>query len=1449
MPRCDDARRGRSASLSADLRPPPRAARASLSSAPPLVNPPPQFVAATAARQLIAADERQTARPHPSRRSLPAVDISVAALALLNGFLDSLLFNVLLAARSTRLRALRPAVADVLKPRLARDVVAAADDELAEYLGLGDDDDDLDDNYDCDYDYDDNRRPDARAAGHFELERSWKLTRLKCMVYSRLGDMEEEDEDDHLLREGLDETAVTAHRPGRFARSVGHITPAAAIFLTSILEYLAENALVIIADNARARLAVHDKDDDDDLDREDEDDDEAVPPPPPLIMEDVDVEKIGLNPTLGRLWRTWRKNARPPAIARTLSRESLLRFTRKSTSRQSSIATVETLDEMLQPPPPPPFSLSRRVISHAPVSEDAEPIDPADVPLPGSDRDVEELESPRVKEQDEQDEDADEAQPPAVATTARSFRSRSLFLGNLLDVVPASAVVAPAPRSASELEFRAAHARSHSVPVTMSRATAVTFSKAPEPIVVRSKKEKEKEKDKDGDREPLAPMREDIELAEQQQPPPLRRTVSVRQPVLVTRLDSPEPGPYVDAREEPSSPVSSIHSGTIGVALGHPHSPLSPVSRLDSHLSDDSLDDHHHETNPRAPADVFDADQLIPLNSQPSGLLAVAPATHGLAVGIYPHAPVPIPERSPQRLYSQDPPSPLLEDDEDEEDEPDTIVETAFVSARLSQPPALTPLRELVAFADGTPNSSRSNISNSNTNNNNSNPSPSRVVSSRAASSSPFGVAKRHSTSAETGKPNNVSPSKRTAHHVGGSLPQRTGSLRSVSPGGRERAGVQRVSPPPPPPPPSNKSPSGTHRSRRSESGSSNSNSGGGGYYYSSEGGRRPITASSGSSQVSNKLKGLVVGRPTIVTAGAGTTTTTSTFVPESSSGSGSALLKGDGGSDLDQLIESDETLHYTLTPKTMREIEDPESPRWASVRNAAMAEGDAAGSGEPTVRSPTLSSDANGLRVSTTTTPVSRFPPRLPAVPQAREAKTDMDSVREFADFIKHTGPEPGRSSPSSRLYTPIVTTPAPAPLLQHPQPRFAQSLGSIASSPAGSRAQSAMSSRTAATASKANNNNRPRLEARSAVAPKDSQTSDLIDFIREGPPRAGGQHRIPRTVAPFRSTMDSDEFHCLSPIRVDKDGGFAPSATTSVSMLDAGSTVTRSCNSFNSRTGLLDATPPALQGGSNGGGGTMWSIKPQPPLGSVLDSPPQDRMGMPVRTRRKARDPYAIDSDSEDEHDLLSRGSRKQPASTRHEESLVDFLRSVTPPPSNDAPPQLLSVNMHVVHNLTPPPQPKPKSMKSRLMRTASTDKYPHPHPAHAVSSHPPSRSGLRPQKSFPANPSALTAAAAPAPPPIPAYRQQQQHPRRQSSVPNAAYPHGGYNVIPRAADEMRLTAHQGRAHETGTAALADFFRNTAPPGSVQTMPPSRPQQQQASKSGFGFSRVFLRRKKQVV
>ncbi|KAL0258512.1 hypothetical protein SLS55_006008 [Diplodia seriata] len=50
------------------------------------------------------------------------------ALALLDGFLDSFLFSILATARSRSLTTIRPAVQEVLKPRLAREAMKAADE-------------------------------------------------------------------------------------------------------------------------------------------------------------------------------------------------------------------------------------------------------------------------------------------------------------------------------------------------------------------------------------------------------------------------------------------------------------------------------------------------------------------------------------------------------------------------------------------------------------------------------------------------------------------------------------------------------------------------------------------------------------------------------------------------------------------------------------------------------------------------------------------------------------------------------------------------------------------------------------------------------------------------------------------------------------------------------------------------------------------------------------------------------------------------------------------------------------------------------------------------------------------------------------------------------------------------------------------------------------------------
>ncbi|PHH69115.1 hypothetical protein CDD83_5830 [Cordyceps sp. RAO-2017] len=156
---------------------------------PPVsVSPEPEFIAGSAAAQIVTNDHDSHAGTWYDQNGIeppsdPAI-VSPLALQLVNAFLDQLLFNFLQVARSANLSALRPAVSDVLKPNLARDAISSADEELREYLGSGDEDDFA-------------ALPSDAAASprDWDVELVWKRTRLRCMVYSSLGDMEEEDED------------------------------------------------------------------------------------------------------------------------------------------------------------------------------------------------------------------------------------------------------------------------------------------------------------------------------------------------------------------------------------------------------------------------------------------------------------------------------------------------------------------------------------------------------------------------------------------------------------------------------------------------------------------------------------------------------------------------------------------------------------------------------------------------------------------------------------------------------------------------------------------------------------------------------------------------------------------------------------------------------------------------------------------------------------------------------------------------------------------------------------------------------------------------------------------------------------------------------------------------------------------------------------------------------
>lgn len=222
-------------------------------------------------------------------------------------------------------------------------------------------------------------------------------------------------------------------------------------------------------------------------------------------------------------------------------------------------------------------------------------------------------------------------------------------------------------------------------------------------------------------------------------------------------------------------------------------------------------------------------------------------------------------------------------------------------------------------------------------------------------------------------------------------------------------------------------------------------------------------------------------------------------------------------------------------------------------------------------------------------------------------------DDTRDFADFMRSTKPT------AEPTLVPLVRSPSDSNLLNK------------------AKAQAVQPPRPFS---------RQKLVAREPDV-KGGGSSDLIDFIREGPPSAGGpgEHRIPRTVAPFRSTADSDDLKALG------------------SFIQSGTTPTGSMASKTQRPTSDASTTGRPQNGRAG------------PPNSSSDMPPI------VRKSRRVKDPYAIDSDDEDDYLTSLPASR----SRQQEESLADFLKS-TEPPKGNAPPPVVSMGRNPQTNQKP-------------------------------------------------------------------------------------------------------------------------------------------------------------------
>lgn len=779
--------RSRSASISSDSQ------LSLIHLAPPSVNPPPSFIAQSSASQIITSDQEfNTVDFVADEEDDSGALVTTEALSALNGFLDHLLLNILAAAKSTQLACIRPAVADVLKPRLAKMVVSVADEELSEYLG---------DEEDEQIEFRGGQTPN----GEFDLIHTWKLTRLRCMVYTRLGDMEEDDEEEFIAQEGLvdDEGA-----PRRFTNHIGNITPAAAIFLTSIIEHIGEQALIIAGETARSRLSTKLVVE---CDEENEEVSKERGSMNRLIVEELDMEKLALNPTLGRLWRTWRKRTRTPNLSRLASRDSLRRRnTLGLHSRKSSFSVADDVQSQLSPP------------LEEPHPENRSEIDPVSVPLPMGENDVQEIEQPDLP-----DTETGEIQT-MQAVVAHKVRPQSLMVLTLQSPKsPGSNISSPVnPKAGSGPSVR--HGRSRSLPSAPRPPTVPTVDVPTTDVAVA-----------DGD----------DSVTRRSSP-----TASEKRRHLETMYEQEE-------REE-----------TGRMALAN-------ESDKSQKLETSAAEPSQPKPKARVPPDTFEEDGS-------SGDIAREPETlstflaesdpeiiEGQGMAEKPSfASVQRPKRKPSKDVSQ----------RDERSVSATSVPSSSdqgVTSVENQGPvtAHNPTTEMSAGLPPTPGREVR-------------PSFDSVRGSRPASNSGDSARSSHSRTYPRPSPHNLaSGSQRSA-------------TSSVSSSATERAAVQRI-----PTRPSTSAAPSSHPTTLTKPRRSGS--------FGSHREKRPVTAGSTTSQVSNKLKGLI-NRPNEPASSRPRRDS------ETSRASGGTAEQCDDKSGLDELIRSEETLHFTLTPKSVREMD-----------------------------------------------------------------------------------------------------------------------------------------------------------------------------------------------------------------------------------------------------------------------------------------------------------------------------------------------------------------------------------------------------------------------------------------------------------------------------------------------------------------------------------------------
>jgi len=1302
--------------------------------------PEPAYVSAAAACDHVVHLHDQEQFDPRSPAASPTNDgalFSEQALGLLNTFLDALLYNFLTKGHGTSLSQLRPAITEVLKSKLARDALASADEELHGLIGEADADMGTEEELTA-------SQFGGRSgwAQDWHLEMAFKRMRLRVMVFIRLGDFDDEDEDRFL--EDDDQFPINGTQP---SQDMDFLASPAAVYLASVLEHVAEQALTVAGEAAyvRSKKQLNKRPISEDKELDDMDYDRVV-------VEEMDVEKIALNPTLGRLWRTWRKNYRSmhgastpgstgiPASPHYRARlGSLNEIAGPSTPTCEDVVHGRVLDRHLTPDEIPDGDVSEHdIAANIPLPMSDNDIDEIEIlgvaiPLPMSENDVDEIEIIGVAMPLPMgDNDVNEIEVPGLA--------KEIFDDEMEDAQPDLSNFPPPHRPLSALCFRPL--RNHSEETAHHRTRPRSRSV------------------------PSHPRLPDLSLSA---PPAKSAFKSARTSTFEDFYDAVD-RPYTSPEEERYGPEldekvgekddarvnAGVVAGAITGAVALVGSAFASIAAI-GHGRHESPEETPKRVDPEADPTTPFAFEMVPKETEaqatgehgirhvvetklnPEKGLTEQPAlvedsgasnqTHkdiGLHnTGGHGVEPVEMPVLGPQKRPTSQLQAPL-----EDSDLRTPKSANAFESGKAQIPSENEKPHEIQALLNA-PRSQLENMRPSSLSEKAMVPAPLQLSKhDRTVLAELNGVDEEEDMDAiGVAKTSNVpihshssspTPDQSRAYH----LPSNQGSSTLVGFQGRNES---------PPPQQTNRN-AKSNRDRslvgadehilpRENSGSKH-NTGPSPlravikankppyqnglnenleeaqdiphavpFYH------RPVDDEAlKQEQASNRAfkdnnsklpspieTNLVDGmaRPPSASHSTGGRSTTSSSTGHSAKGSSSSSVMprnldkrpSDESKrrDFDSLLKNEETVKYTLTPEDLREsdvsLSAYETPSQSfrqdftnlpklhgspssNNRNSALGAG-----GERSPRIVSTSSSPNNPsspRVANfpnkpNSPRVAKFPknsnspkkaaPRtsdarksIPSRPltsrpdpmntntrksgfMPREPRVMTDDTRDFADFVRSTRPT------SEQPVTPIVDP------TSHSELKASADAGTSAR-PGSTQPQI------------------PRSASRSNMVPREPDvkgggSSDLIDFIRQGPPKAhlNDQHRIARTVAPFRSPMDSED---LSPIGNYGDINSGASIRTNSLHSNSRQSV---APTVNSNTGLL----PSQNGNTA-----------QRPSQSSLSAPsPQI-----VRKTRRVKDPYAIDSDDDD--DLLTalpNGRSKQ----AKDESLEEFLRSTEPPKSN--------------------------------------------------------------------------------------------------------------------------------------------------------------------------------------